>query len=667
MPLINALSVNIGQATDIKAVKSSSSASYSNAKEQGNNSFSRMMEKHTEHRNDGNTANINHNKNTDKPLLTEPKSITAAQPEQPAKAEANQTSKPKSSGSAPVQQASAANDNGQHERVVDSSAEQQKAAQDSPQAASTAEEKPAAQQNVGDAQDSAKLISFMQNADQTLVTVPSKLPVDKEAIQSKVAIGDKLTDGHKSKDGEKLYIDFNVIKSKQVPHSDNPSAAQAIPLDNADKSKGEHILPVKPPVTTNQLVSNTQQLAANDKLVNNPQLSEQSLATQPASLVAGPADKLVKGSAAKDKLSTQAQQLPVDKQQGAGVLAEQVKMAIDNSSIDSSAKSATLEQSKQQAKIVDHLAASSASDSAAAKTASITLDQATQQKLSQLAQVNALQQSTTASHKLATNPLTISANQVIHNATQASVSANDKAQQAANATTDQQTDVTLKNEQQANSNASDQRQPTEQHTKQAAQAFATGQKTVMSAFANVANEHVNHSTDNGQQQGIAAMSNKLVEHNNQIQKTDLVALTNAVTVQRKDFANDVKDKVMVMIQHKIQQADIRLDPPELGSMHIKVHMHNDQAMVSFVVQNQHAKDALDQNMSKFKDMLANSGVNIGDTSVEHQERQTGNDQQQSQTSSGQAFEPMADDGDLSTQVFSANVVKGSATGVDYYV
>ena len=140
----------------------------------------------------------------------------------------------------------------------------------------------------------------------------------------------------------------------------------------------------------------------------------------------------------------------------------------------------------------------------------------------------------------------------------------------------------------------------------------------------------------------------------------------AIAIYRKDFSAAVKDKVMVMISQKLQQVEIRLDPPELGSMHVKVNLQNEQAAVSFIVQNQQAKEALDQNMGKLRDMLAQNGVDVGDANVEQQ-------QQQANSESGSAEQHRHFDNnnvnELESQqtfVTNANLYKASATGVDYY-
>lgn len=138
-----------------------------------------------------------------------------------------------------------------------------------------------------------------------------------------------------------------------------------------------------------------------------------------------------------------------------------------------------------------------------------------------------------------------------------------------------------------------------------------------------------------------------------------------ISIYRKDFSDAVKEKVMVMINQKIQQVDIQLDPPELGNVHVRVNLQNEQASVSFTVQNQQAKDALDQNMGKLKDMLSQSGVDVGDASVNQQSKKQQEGEANSSQGRGLSDEQLGTDDGLS-QVNVLNMVKDSSVGIDYY-
>ncbi len=150
----------------------------------------------------------------------------------------------------------------------------------------------------------------------------------------------------------------------------------------------------------------------------------------------------------------------------------------------------------------------------------------------------------------------------------------------------------------------------------------------------------------------------------QTQKNTAVQQTEVISLMRKDATYALKEKVMVMINQKIQQVDIQLDPPELGNMHVRINMQNEQAVVNFVVQNQQAKDALDQNLDKLKNMMAENGVDVGEANIDQQSNQSSNDDQE-KMNGGQGS---LTESDIEQQidVNSLNVVKASSTGVDYY-
>ncbi|ENM5788289.1 flagellar hook-length control protein FliK [Vibrio mimicus] len=96
--------------------------------------------------------------------------------------------------------------------------------------------------------------------------------------------------------------------------------------------------------------------------------------------------------------------------------------------------------------------------------------------------------------------------------------------------------------------------------------------------------------------------------------------TNATPLHlNKEMAADqLAERVQMMMSKNLKNIDIRLDPPEMGRMHIRMNMQGDGATVHFTVANQHARDALEQTMPRLREMLAQQGVQLGDTSVQQQ-------------------------------------------------
>lgn len=154
----------------------------------------------------------------------------------------------------------------------------------------------------------------------------------------------------------------------------------------------------------------------------------------------------------------------------------------------------------------------------------------------------------------------------------------------------------------------------------------------------------------------------------QIQKSNVQLQQETIAIFRKDFADAVKDKVMIMINQKLQQFDITLDPPEFGNMQVRVNLQGEQAAVNFVVQNQQAKEALEENMHKLKEMLAEQGVDVGGANVEQQSQQQSNDENNMKQNNDNASLLASENegADNVEHVLSARLFDSSATGVDYY-
>ncbi|UPQ87244.1 flagellar hook-length control protein FliK [Vibrio sinaloensis] len=87
----------------------------------------------------------------------------------------------------------------------------------------------------------------------------------------------------------------------------------------------------------------------------------------------------------------------------------------------------------------------------------------------------------------------------------------------------------------------------------------------------------------------------------------------------RDLAGEqVAERMQMMMSKNLKNIDIRLDPPELGRMQIRMNMNGDAATVHFTVANQQARDVIEQSMPRLREMLAQQGVQLGDTSVQQQ-------------------------------------------------
>jgi flagellar hook-length control protein FliK len=75
------------------------------------------------------------------------------------------------------------------------------------------------------------------------------------------------------------------------------------------------------------------------------------------------------------------------------------------------------------------------------------------------------------------------------------------------------------------------------------------------------------------------------------------------------------EKVVWMAGQKLQVAQLHLNPPELGPLQITLTVNNDQASAQFVSQHATVRDAIEAAMPRLREMLAEGGLTLGNTSV----------------------------------------------------
>lgn len=106
------------------------------------------------------------------------------------------------------------------------------------------------------------------------------------------------------------------------------------------------------------------------------------------------------------------------------------------------------------------------------------------------------------------------------------------------------------------------------------------------------------------------------------------------------WGDTLGQRLVWMSENGVGRAEIRLNPPELGPVDVRVAVANDEARVAFNVQHGATREAIEAAMPRLRDLFAQQGIELTDASVSQhspgEKRQAGNtDSDQSGTSSGQ--------------------------------
>ncbi len=199
---------------------------------------------------------------------------------------------------------------------------------------------------------------------------------------------------------------------------------------------------------------------------------------------------------------------------------------------------------------------------------------------------------------------------------------------------------------------------------------------------NQSNQQQNYlNTGLNEVQGIKEVAQQQIESTRLAQQT--TAHDKGINIFKPEGQQQLTEKVRWMVNSRNISAEIRLDPPDLGGMNIKVNLSGDSASVSFVVQSQQAREALDQATPRLREMLEEQGIELGQSSVEQESRQSdGQAEQGSLANNSNASSNLAqqsqdglqndsqntgeqtgdDDGDAIEQRISG----GRIGGIDYY-
>lgn len=152
------------------------------------------------------------------------------------------------------------------------------------------------------------------------------------------------------------------------------------------------------------------------------------------------------------------------------------------------------------------------------------------------------------------------------------------------------------------------------------------------------------------------------EQTKQIQQ-QILGQEKAINITRSEGHQQLVEKVRWMVNQNNLQADIRLDPPDLGSVKVRVNLNGESASVNFVVQSQQAREALEQAAPRLKELLDEQGIELGQSSVQQEQKET---QQEQQNFAGGARDPELIEMPQGT-VVEQTIVNGRLGAIDYFV
>lgn len=97
-----------------------------------------------------------------------------------------------------------------------------------------------------------------------------------------------------------------------------------------------------------------------------------------------------------------------------------------------------------------------------------------------------------------------------------------------------------------------------------------------------------------------------------------------VPVQQVGWGEAVGNRLMMMVNDKVQTANIHLNPAELGPIEVKIRVNQEHASVQFVSNNAVVRDAIEDALPRLKEMFSQNGLSLSDANVSQQSPQQSN-------------------------------------------
>lgn len=142
----------------------------------------------------------------------------------------------------------------------------------------------------------------------------------------------------------------------------------------------------------------------------------------------------------------------------------------------------------------------------------------------------------------------------------------------------------------------------------------------------------------------------------------------AARVGTPGWDQQVGQKIIWMVAGKDQSATLTLNPPDMGPMQVVLNVHNDQASVTFSAAQPEVRQALENAMPKLREMMQESGIALGNATVDagtpDQRQAQQNELARSQRAGGRA----GSDGAVETPVVAPRAARpgGGAGLVDTF-
>ncbi|MDH3451410.1 MAG: flagellar hook-length control protein FliK [Gammaproteobacteria bacterium] len=140
--------------------------------------------------------------------------------------------------------------------------------------------------------------------------------------------------------------------------------------------------------------------------------------------------------------------------------------------------------------------------------------------------------------------------------------------------------------------------------------------------------------------------------------------TLTLNIDRPNWQPTLGERLVWMVSHGQQRAEIQLEPPQLGRVDVHIVMQGDRAQLAFAADTPASRELLEQSLPRLREMMSDAGIDLTDVNVENRQQQAS---QQDQEHREQVTDVEPQVSESATQVAGLNVVSGDHVLLDLFV
>lgn len=102
-------------------------------------------------------------------------------------------------------------------------------------------------------------------------------------------------------------------------------------------------------------------------------------------------------------------------------------------------------------------------------------------------------------------------------------------------------------------------------------------------------------------------------------------------LQSEAWGRVLSSRVVWMAKEGVQQASLKLNPASMGLVEVKLHLHNEQASISFVAHHAATRDALEQALPRLRESFQENGMELAHADVSQENFSEADEQNNNKT------------------------------------